>query len=72
MDIDVFQDGSYITTFYDVDDTARGIHCFLCRFCEGEGYTITDDMSCILREAAEEFLSDGTIDLCSYILKISD
>ena len=72
MDIEVFKNCEYITTFYDVDNSEQGIYSFLHRFCENEGYSIGSVERGILLESARELSYGYEIELCGFDLKICD
>ena len=72
MDIEVYQNGNYVTTFYDIPDSADAVLDFLCDFCSNEGYSIGNQERKELAECAQELLAGGEISLCGFEMRRDD
>ena len=71
MDIEVYQDGSFVTMFYDVPDSEEAILDFLFDFCRNEGYSIGDLEREELADCAQNLCGGCEISLCGFEMRRS-
>ncbi|MCQ2378215.1 MAG: hypothetical protein MJ016_03260 [Victivallaceae bacterium] len=69
MDIEVYVDDSYVTTFEHVRDDEDALFDWLCGFCEKEGYTLTFIEKEGLKDSAAELASGASIRIGEYSLR---
>ena len=72
VDIEIYQNGAYVNTFFDVADSEHKLFEFLCDFCSEEGYSIGDIESDAISECALALFSGDEISLCGFDFKRCD
>lgn len=68
MDIEVYENGEYVHTYYDVECDEEALFAFLCRFCREEGYSLGPIERSSLRECSGSLFHGESISLYGFEL----
>ena len=72
MDIEIYQNGEYVNTCYDIVDNESALLEFLCSFCRNEGYSIGSVERDALQDCIRELVAGEIVSLCGFELKLCE
>ena len=72
MDIEIYQNGEYVNTCYDIADYESALLEFLCSFCRNEGYCIGSAERDALQDCICELVAGEMVSLCGFELKLCE